>query len=103
MQSFWTQNVTYFEKIVLFSFDLNDCGLSSTKINLTCETLLDFFELFFDSRLLEMIVDETNRFHRNSARKAQNHAAPWIDTTTNEIYTFLGTVMLMPHLKKPYS
>ncbi|CAF4580202.1 unnamed protein product [Rotaria sp. Silwood2] len=47
-----------------------------------------------------MIVDETNRFHRNSARLGQSHAAPWIDTTTNEIYIFLATVMLMPHLKK---
>ncbi|CAF4734537.1 unnamed protein product [Rotaria sp. Silwood2] len=47
-----------------------------------------------------MIVDETNSFHRNSARIGQSHAAPWIDTTTNEIYIFLATVMLMPHLKK---
>ncbi|CAF3119442.1 unnamed protein product, partial [Rotaria sp. Silwood2] len=27
-------------------------------------------------------------------------AAPWINTTTNEMYIFLATVMLMPHLKK---
>ncbi|CAF2645478.1 unnamed protein product [Rotaria sp. Silwood2] len=47
-----------------------------------------------------MIVDETNRFRRSSAHIGQSHAAPWIDATTNEMYTFLATVMLMPHLKK---
>ena len=88
----------------LFHFDSSSCGLSSTIINLALETPLDFFELFFDPKLFEMIVDETNRFHRYSARIGPSHAAPWTDTTTNEMYTFLATVMLMPHLKKkPYS
>ena len=47
-----------------------------------------------------MIVDETNRFHRNAVHIGQSHAVPWIYATTNEMYTFLATVMLMPHLKK---
>ena len=33
-------------KARLFSFDSNGCGLSSTIINLTLETPLDFFGLF---------------------------------------------------------
>jgi hypothetical protein len=47
-----------------------------------------------------MIVKETNRYHANSARINSSHAAPWSDTTFNEMYTFLATVMLMPHMKK---
>ncbi|CAF2985826.1 unnamed protein product [Rotaria sp. Silwood2] len=76
----------------LFSFYSSGCGLSSNVRNLTLETPLDFFEfeLLFHSNLIEMVVKETNRCH----------AAPWADTTTNEIYTFLATVMLMPHMKK---
>jgi hypothetical protein len=84
----------------LFSFDSSGCGLSSAIKNLTLETPLDFFELFFDRRLLEMIVKETNRFHTNPARTSYSHTAPWIDTTINEIDTFLATVMLMLHSKK---
>ena len=84
----------------LFSFDSGGCGLSSTIKNFTLETPLDFFELFFDRKLLELIVKETNRFHANSAPTSDSHTAPWIDTITNEMHTFLATVMLMPHSKK---
>ncbi|CAF1141189.1 unnamed protein product [Rotaria sordida] len=84
----------------LFSFDSSSCELSSTIKNLALETPLDFFKLFFDRRLLETIVKETNRFHANSAWTSYRRTAPWIDTTINEMYTFLATVMLMPHSKK---
>ena len=84
----------------LFSFDSSDCGLSSRIKNLTLETPLDFFELFFDRKLLEIIVKETNRFHANFSRASYSHTKPWVDTTINEMYTFLATVMLMPHSKK---
>jgi len=40
----------------LFSFDSSGCGLSSVIENLTLETPLDFFELFFNSKLLEMSI-----------------------------------------------
>ncbi|CAF3014252.1 unnamed protein product [Rotaria sp. Silwood2] len=84
----------------LFNFDSRSCGLSSKIKNLTLETPLDFFELFFDRRLLEIIVKETNRFHANFSRTSYSHTIPWVDTTINEMYTFLATVMLMPHSKK---
>ena len=87
-------------KPYLFSFDSSDCGLSSTLTNLFLETPLDFFELFFNSNLVETIVEETNRFHANSVRINSSHTARWIDTTTTEMYTFLATVMLMPHTTK---
>ncbi|CAF0987348.1 unnamed protein product [Rotaria sordida] len=84
----------------LFSFDSSSCELSFTIKNLALETPFDFFKLFFDRRLLETIVKETNRFHANSAWTSYSRTAPWIDTTINEMYTFLATVMLMPHSKK---
>jgi len=84
----------------LFSFDSSGCGLSSSIKSLPLETPLDFFELFFDPKLLEMIVVQTNRSHANYARTGLSHTAPWINTITNEMYTFLATVMLMPHPKK---
>jgi hypothetical protein len=84
----------------LFTFDPSDCGLSSRIKNLTLETPLDFFELLFDRKLLGIIVKETNRFHANYSRASHSHSAPWIDTTIDEMYTFLATVMLMPHTKK---
>jgi hypothetical protein len=75
----------------LFNFDSSSCGLSSKIKNLTLETPLDFFELFFDRRLLEIIVKETNRFHANFSRTIYSHTTPWVDTTINEMYTFLAT------------
>ena len=44
--------------------------------NRALATLLDLFELFFHLKLLEMIVEETNCFDRNSARIAQNDTIP---------------------------
>ena len=51
-----------------------------------------------------MVIVESHRFHRNSARTSVGHIAPWIHTTISEMHTFLATVILMPRSKiKPYS
>lgn len=58
-------------------------------INLNDHSPLDVFKLFFDQKLVQLIVDETNNFQ-----------AKWSCTNPEEIYLYLATFMLMAHVKK---
>ena len=46
----------------LFQFQNNDCGIAC---DLNGESPIDFFNLFFDEKLIHIIVDETNKFQVN--------------------------------------
>jgi len=84
----------------LFQFQNNDCGIVC---DLNGESPLDFFKLFFDEKLIHIIIDETNKFQVNSSDKhisSSSHQAKWIPTDFEEMYLFLATFMLMAHMKK---
>jgi len=53
--------------------------------------------------LIQIIVDETNKFQVNSSDKytsSSSHQAKWVPTDFEEMYLFLATFMLMAHMKK---
>lgn len=77
----------------------------------TSESLeFDFFSHFIGEDLVQIFVDETNRYANQvialltkdhtieSPRKSRIHA--WKDTTAPEMYRFLSTNFLMAHIKK---
>jgi hypothetical protein len=84
----------------LFNFQSNHCGITT---NLDDHSPLDLFKLFFDQKLVQFIVDETNNFQANSSNESlstSSHQAKWSRTNPEEIYLFLATFMLMAHVKK---
>ncbi len=64
---------------------------------------LDFFKLFFDQNLIQIIVNETNKFQANTTDEyasPSSHQAQWYPTDCQEMYLFLATFMLMAHIRK---
>jgi hypothetical protein len=63
-----------------------------------CDTPLNFFELLFDEKLIDLIVKKTNKYqaHSNEDKvyNANPHQAKWIPTNNFKIYTLLATIML---------
>ena len=97
----WTK--TAFEPH-LFNFDEESSGISSSIRAMQCDTALDFFELLFDEKMIDSIVEETNNYHDfctgNATHNAASHQAKWLSTNRSEMYTFLATIMLMSVTKK---
>ncbi|GLV42905.1 hypothetical protein CBL_08542 [Carabus blaptoides fortunei] len=60
------------------------------------ETELDYFKLFFNTDVMNIIVLETNRYASqirvNSSAKSK--LEKWTDTDVSEMYVFLATLML---------
>lgn len=87
----------------LFVFDETESGISPL-IEKEDELPLYWFECFFDTRLMDVIVGETNRYHdsipvSNSSDK-RKHQKQWVPVNRDELYCFFGVVMLMSVVKK---
>jgi hypothetical protein len=67
--------------------------------------IVDVFELFFNSELVETIVEETNRYAEQflHGRKLSSRSAAraWKPVTEGEICVVLGLFMLMGIIQKP--
>jgi hypothetical protein len=67
--------------------------------------IVDVFELFFESQLVEKIVEETNRyaeqFLRGRELSSRSATRAWKHVTEGEIYVVLGLFMLMGIMQKP--
>ncbi|CAH1972612.1 unnamed protein product [Acanthoscelides obtectus] len=68
---------------------------------------LDIFEIFFDESLINLIVEETNRFAIQYIIKNGENIRPhsrvrqWKETNTNEIRTLIGLLILQGLCPKP--
>ncbi|XP_014676879.1 PREDICTED: piggyBac transposable element-derived protein 4-like [Priapulus caudatus] len=66
---------------------------------------LEYFELYFDEGLIDMIVDETNRFAQQyiqgATLKPKSRARKWTPTNSNEIRVFLALLILQGIVHKP--
>lgn len=87
----------------LFPFDETNSGISSL-IQAENDRPIYWFERFFDARLMDIIVGETNRYH-DSIPVANNsnqrkHQKQWVPVNRQELYCFLAVVMLMSAVKK---
>nr|XP_053638896.1 piggyBac transposable element-derived protein 4-like isoform X1 [Cherax quadricarinatus]XP_053638897.1 piggyBac transposable element-derived protein 4-like isoform X1 [Cherax quadricarinatus] len=98
----WTQSTTFVPHP--FDFDASGSGIRA-KCPITNEsTELDFFQLYFDKPIMNLIVTQTNNYYcyimDNTEVAESSRLRRWKDTTVAEMYLFLGTVMLMPHTYK---
>ena len=82
------------------SFMSTDSGCASVLAQkLQDSTPVDFFNLFFDQNLMQLIVDQTNLYH-NQMQETTSKKHPWFDVTIDEMYVFLATTMLMSFMEK---
>ena len=61
----------------------------------------EYFIKFFDIDIINLIVEETNRYYNFCNR--ENNVIPrprWMNTTADEMYVFLALVLLMPQVQK---
>ncbi|KAJ4448708.1 hypothetical protein ANN_00099 [Periplaneta americana] len=56
---------------------------------------MHYIRQFIDEDFVQIIVTETNRY------ASQSHAAEWKDTTVDEMYVFIGLILLQSIIKKP--
>ncbi|KAK6181964.1 hypothetical protein SNE40_009739 [Patella caerulea] len=67
---------------------------------------VDFFKLFFDDDLMTKLVTEINRYAaekiQNTILKPKSRLRKWKDTNTHEMYRFIGILLNMGIVKKPY-
>jgi len=87
-------------------FDYHFTPGMNSSINLTAESCpIEFFDLFLTDEILNLLVNETNRFAdqflAKSVLKRKSRAHDWHPTTASEMKQFLGLVFLMGIVKKP--
>jgi len=56
---------------------------------------MDYFKLFFDHELVGDICKETNSYANQLLANASKTLQNWVSTIHDEMYTFLGLVILM--------
>lgn len=86
-------------------FDRSHSGLTNAWPCGPESTEADFFRAFFDDDIIQLIVDETNRYNewlRNETDFISPHSRfnAWTDATMNDILVFLALTLLMPLIKK---
>ena len=63
--------------------------------------MTDYFMAFLDNELLDLIVADTNRYHAVCAETYDvlpgSHEKEWVNTTRDELLTFIALTLLMPH------
>lgn len=80
--------------------DFNGTSEINQNINVAGNTPIDFFNYFFDSSLIEMIIEETNRYHFQNPEIESDHMKPWTPLTKEDLEIFLGLSILMGHVRK---
>lgn len=89
----------------LFDFDSSASGLSCNVPQNSSADQLFFFELFFDEKLMDIIVEQTNKYHNSIPVRCRDsnkrkHQKAWEAVDRKEMYVFLATFMLMSAVKK---
>ncbi|XP_066965648.1 piggyBac transposable element-derived protein 4-like [Macrobrachium rosenbergii] len=98
----WVSSDDYHPHI--FDFDSSSSGIQPECPLLDDSEEMDYFLAFFDAPLMEMISEETNRYHsqkmRDVALGRTSMRKKWRDTFVSELYTFFALSLLMPHSYK---
>uniref|UniRef100_A0A914DHD3 PiggyBac transposable element-derived protein domain-containing protein n=1 Tax=Acrobeloides nanus TaxID=290746 RepID=A0A914DHD3_9BILA len=77
-----------------------DPGIQEMLIPIDAETPFDYFQLFFDEILMQLIADETNRYQSQNPIGERQHMSSWKDVTLDEIYVFFAITMLTGLIEK---
>ncbi|CAL7937381.1 unnamed protein product [Xylocopa violacea] len=68
--------------------------------NTDCDDPISLYNLFFTDHILEMIVEETNRYAvqcmNNSASRSRRHQLAWKPVTKDELNIFIGIMGVAP-------
>ncbi|XP_020297526.1 piggyBac transposable element-derived protein 2-like [Pseudomyrmex gracilis] len=80
--------------------DFNGTSEINQNINVLGNTPIDFFNYFFDSSLIEMIIEETNRYHFQNPGIQSDRMKPWTPLTKEDFEIFLSLSILMGHVRK---
>lgn len=64
------------------------------------DTPLGYFEIFFNSILLEMITTQTNLYQEQNPEPLRMNMKPWKLLTVDELRIFLGLTINMGHVRK---
>lgn len=86
-----------------YNFDNRNCGITDEAWLGDDSDELAYFLLFFNNELVTEIVEQTNKYftHIYNITETPNPMLhSWHDATVNEMYTFIGLLLLMPHVKK---
>ncbi|KAK5979627.1 PiggyBac transposable element-derived protein 4 [Trichostrongylus colubriformis] len=77
----WTDKPTKFDRFVF----AEDCGPHADVES--CDNPMDYFQLFLNEELLNLIAMETNRY---GSKKMKERKKDWTDTKPEEIRRFIG-------------
>lgn len=73
-------------------------GVPGCTFNAENFEVLDYFELFFDNDLVNLLVTESNRYEEQQARRSSNVLSP---ITTDEMHIFLCINIMQEIIRKP--
>ncbi|CAF3127116.1 unnamed protein product [Rotaria sp. Silwood2] len=89
------------EKFVPKTFYFNNENAGITSDLKLGNDPIDYFELFFDQKIMEYIAEETNRYQQqNLSSSTASHTTQWYATNFQEMYVFIATAMLMGTVQK---
>lgn len=98
----WTDGDDFIPNV--YDFDHTSSGISDASGITDDSTILDFFKLFVDDAVMDLIVHETNRYFVYCGGFTNlspfSRARRWKDTTSQELHIFLALTLLMPLVKK---
>lgn len=70
-----------------------------------CNDPFALYKLFFTDYILEMIVEETNKYPtqciKNSSSSSRIHQKAWQSVTKDEVNTFIGILLIMGVVQLP--
>jgi len=69
-------------------------------ISISGNTPLHYFDFFFNSTILQIIVEQTNLYQQQNPEPLRSKMAPWKDVNIEELRIFLGLSINMGHVIK---
>lgn len=84
---------------IVYEFEEFASGVNPDTMLTENSPIIDFFEHFLSRKLMESIVNETNKFFQYNMRtkefKDKSRIHKWVDTTIEEMYVYFSLSMLM--------
>lgn len=99
-------NIPNINSNIVFNPSDNCVGINTDIID-TMNSLspFDFFTLFFDDEVVNLLLVETNRYAHDKLNEASTSSnsriKKWIDIDRDELYVFFGIIMWMGLIKMP--
>lgn len=93
--SFKWKNIVMTPKLFNFTEDSGPKNINDD----ICEPF-EIFRLLFDQEVMNLLVEETNKYQSQNKINERMRMPNWVDTTINEIAVFIGLMMLTGLVKK---